>query len=187
MSEGASVRGDERLRLFVALRLPNDVLEAIVAWQERAFRVGAVRVVPRESLHVTLAFLGRRPRAEITGIVAELRAAARAARRIQLLPADGRYRETRSVGMLVLGDEAGTAAALAEDVQARLERLGVYEREQRPWLPHVTVIRFRRPPRLAPGLPELGRFSPSEVALYHSVLRRSGAQYEVRESVPLGG
>jgi hypothetical protein len=30
-------------------------------------------------------------------------------------------------------------------------------------------------------------FSPSEAALYHSVLRPDGAQYEVLEAVALGG
>jgi 2'-5' RNA ligase len=72
-------------------------------------------------------------------------------------------------------------------VFAGLEELGVYERERRKWLPHVTVLRFRRPPKLSPPLPDLGRVSPSEVALYHSVLRPGGAQYEILESVALGG
>jgi 2'-5' RNA ligase len=96
-----------------------------------------------------------------------------------------RYRETRSVGMVVLEDEDGRAAGLADEVGEGLERLGVYERERRPWLPHVTVLRFRRPPRLRPELPGLGRVSPSELALYHSVLRPTGAQYEIVDSVAL--
>ncbi len=98
-----------------------------------------------------------------------------------------RYRETRSVGMLVLEDDGRRATLLADDLSKRLAGLGVYEPERRPWLPHVTVLRFRRPPRLAPAPPDLGAVSPSEVALYHSVLRRTGAQYEIRESAPLGG
>ena len=98
-----------------------------------------------------------------------------------------RYRETRSVGMLVFDDEAGRATALAVDLHDRLEALGVYEREQRPWLPHATVIRFRRPPRLHPPLPDLGEVSPSEAAVYHSLLRRGGAQYVALETVRLGG
>jgi len=69
----------------------------------------------------------------------------------------------------------------------RLERLGVYRREQRPWLPHVTVLRFRERPRLQPPLPDLGEFVPSDAAAYHSVLRSSGAQYVVVESFALGG
>jgi 2'-5' RNA ligase len=89
--------------------------------------------------------------------------------------------------MLVFADDDGRAARLAGAVGKGLERLGVYERERRRWLPHVTVLRFRRAPGAAPPLPDLGPVSPSEVALYHSVLRPTGAQYEVVESIPLGG
>jgi len=89
--------------------------------------------------------------------------------------------------MVVLDDEDERATRLAADVGERLEALGVYRREARPWLPHVTVLRFRRPPRLRPEPPGLGEVSPSEAALYTSSLRRSGAQYDVLESVPLGG
>ena len=67
------------------------------------------------------------------------------------------------------------------------EALGVYRREARPWLSHVTVLRFRRAPRLRPSLPELGAFSPSGAAVYHSVLRPGGAQYDVLHFVALGG
>jgi 2'-5' RNA ligase len=63
----------------------------------------------------------------------------------------------------------------------------VYKTEARPWLPHVTVLRFRSPPKLQPPLPDLAPFSPSGAAVYHSVLARGGARYEVLESVSLGG
>jgi 2'-5' RNA ligase len=89
--------------------------------------------------------------------------------------------------MLLLDDEDDRATRLAERVGEGLERLGVYRREARRWLPHVTVLRFRRAPKLRPELPDLGRVSPSEVALYHSVLRPTGAQYEILQTVPLGG
>jgi 2'-5' RNA ligase len=89
--------------------------------------------------------------------------------------------------MLVLDDEDGCAGALARDLHARLEALGVYTRESRPWLAHVTVLRFRPAPRLRPPLPDLGAFSPSGAAVYHSVLRRDGAEYEILESFALGG
>ena len=89
--------------------------------------------------------------------------------------------------MLVLDDEGGRATALADDLHRRLERLGVYERERRPWLSHLTVVRFRERPRLAPSLPELEAFGPSDAALYHSVLRSTGAQYEALETFALGG
>jgi 2'-5' RNA ligase len=180
-----TVVGDERIRLFCALRLPDAALEDFVAWQADAFSgVEDVRVVGRTNLHLTLAFLGQRPRSEIDDIVGALQAAAAAAQPIQL--SLRRYRETRSVGMLTFDDDAGAAGRLAADLHGRLARLGVYEPEKRPWLPHLTVLRFRRPPRLRPELPELPPFSPSDAALYHSVLRSGGAQYEVVQSVALG-
>jgi 2'-5' RNA ligase len=181
----ASVGGRERLRLFCALRLPDETVEELSRWQAEAFgEAGGVRVLAREQLHVTLAFLGSRPAGELDAIATELRAAALAAEPATLTVKG--YRETRSVGMLVLDDEGGRAASLAVDLHERLERLGVYERERREWLPHLTVIRFRERPRLQPSLPELGPFVTSEAAVYMSTLRPSGAQYSVLESVGVG-
>jgi 2'-5' RNA ligase len=177
------VEGRERARLFCALRLPEDVLDTVSDWQ--AAHIHGGRVVIREHLHITLAFLGHRPVEELGPILEAMRGAAAASRPIRLVPE--RYRETRSVGMLALTDLAGTATRLARDLFGRLERLRVYEREKRLWLPHVTVLRFRQRPRLKPPLPELGEFSPSDAAVYHSVLRSTGAQYVVVESFALGG
>ena len=89
--------------------------------------------------------------------------------------------------MLALDDESERAEALARDLHSRLEALGVYEPERRRWLPHVTVLRFRERPRLRPALPDLEPFAPSDAAVYLSRLRPGGAQYEVLESVALGG
>src|SRR4029450_11586983 len=96
-------------------------------------------------------------------------------------------RETASVAMLVLETDTGGAARLAGKLFDGLERLGVYEREQRPWLPHVTVIRYRARPPPPPPAPELGSFAPSDAAVYMSSLRPTGAEYAVLEAVPLGG
>ncbi|SRR5712691_3936632 len=183
MTSPASVGGDERLRLFLGLRLPEPALDGIEAWQREQLPA-TVRVVPREHLHLTLAFLGHRPAGELDAILRELRAAAvDAPPDLRLAPS--RYRETRSVGMIVFEDLGGGATALAGDVQERLERLGVYRREGRPWLPHLTVARFRDRPRLRLDPPALGTLVPSDAAAYLSRLRPGGAQYEVLESVAL--
>jgi 2'-5' RNA ligase len=177
------VGGGEKLRVFCALRLPDRWLDELVEWQG-SLRTGA-RVVPRQNVHVTLAFLGHVEPAAVPDVVEALREAAAGATTPVLRVV--RYRETRSVGMLVLEDEGGRATALAEDLQRRLERAGVYEPEARRWLPHLTVLRFRERPHLDPRLPSLGAVSPSEAAVYHSVLRPGGAQYAVLETVALGG
>jgi RNA 2',3'-cyclic 3'-phosphodiesterase len=183
------VGGDERLRLFLALRPPDAALDTLAGWQHEhlsGVSPAGVRIVPREHLHVTLAFLGHRPAAELPGILAALRAAAAGvAEPPRLTPV--RYRETRSVGMLVLDDEGGRAAALAADLEERLAALGVYRREPRPWLPHLTVARFREPKGVRPPPPNRGTYVliPSDASAYLSRLRPGGAQYEILESIAL--
>ena len=185
MTSPRTVEGRDRLRLFCGLRLPDDALDRLVSWQQAELAGADVRLVAREHLHVTLAFLGSRPADDVPAIVETLRATTGDAEP-PLLQAV-RYRETRSVGMVVLADTDDRAARLAGDLQRRLAELGVYEREARPWLPHVTVARFRSRPRLQPAPPDLGAVSPSDAALYNSVLRSTGAQYVILESVALGG
>lgn len=181
MSGAATVEGDERLRIFLALELPAEVVDELGCWGARHLAEGR-RV---DSFHVTLAFLGRRPRSELDAILEALHREAAAAAPFSLEPV--RYRETRSVGMLVLDDPSGGASRLAERLQERLERLGVYRREARLWLPHVTVLRFKERPGLAPPLPDIAPFAPSGAAAFLSRLHPSGARYEVLESCSLGG
>jgi 2'-5' RNA ligase len=184
VSSPVSVGGRERPRLFLAFPLPHDAVEELAGWQQRELTGG--RIVPPENLHVTLAFLGARPAEELDPIAGALREAAAGADEKPVLTPE-RYRETRSVGMVACNDEEGRATRIAEDVFEKLEHLGVYERERRRWLPHITVLRFRERPRLDPPIPDLGPVKLSEAAVYHSVLRPAGAQYSVLESVALGG
>jgi RNA 2',3'-cyclic 3'-phosphodiesterase len=181
VTRAATVAGDDRLRLFLALELPEDVTTGLWAWSERHLAGGGRTVA---HLHVTLAFLGSQPRAALDDILRALRAASGEARPFLLEPV--RYRETRAVAMLVLDDPSGLATELAGRLQERLERLGVYRREARPWLPHVTVLRFRERPGLTPPLPEIGPFAPSGAAAFLSRLSPPGARYEVLESCSVG-
>jgi RNA 2',3'-cyclic 3'-phosphodiesterase len=180
-----SVEGRDRLRLFCALRLPEGVVDRLVAWQRTALPESAgLRPLRPEQLHVTLAFLGHRPVSDVDVVAEALEDACARASLPSLAPR--RYRETRSVGMIVLDDEGERATRLAERLHKRLERAGVYQREKRRWLPHLTVMRFRTPPRLRVEPPDLGTFSPSDAAVYHSLLRPGGAQYEVLHTVAVG-
>lgn len=186
MSSAGSVGSDERLRLFFGLPLPPDAGDAVVRWQRRVYRdVPGVRAVPAEHLHVTLAFLGGRPCDELPALRTALREAAAGAERPVLTVV--RYRETERVAMLVFDDLEGRAARLQATLSERLERLGAFAPERRPWLAHVTVARCRERSRLHPPVPELPVVSPSEAALYHSLLRPGGAQYEILEAIALGG
>ena len=100
-----------------------------------------------------MAFLGQ-PARDVDGITEAMRdCAGEPGRRCSRppLPRDEERGDDR-----VRGRGGTRATRLAERVFAALEGLGVYERERRAWLPHVTVARFRERPRLGPQLPELG-------------------------------
>jgi 2'-5' RNA ligase len=181
VSEAVTVEADEKLRLFLALELPEAVVDELGAWGAQHLSGGRVL----DAFHITLAFLGSRPRSELDVILRALRDAASRAVPFTLTPV--RYRETRSVGMVVLDDPSREATRLAEDLHGRLEALGIYRREARTWLPHVTVLRFRERPRLDPPLPEIEPFAPSEAAAFLSRLHPKGARYEVLERCALGG
>ena len=196
MTSPASFQGRDRLRLFCGLRLPDETSERIIAWQAQALaEVDRIRVVPPQNLHITLAFLGSRPVSDVERVAGELRAAA--AQAVPYVFEATGYHETPRVGMLDLRPryepEPGEAYVVMDNRRLwinllwRLEQLEIPTRERQVWRPHVTVCRFKERPGLVLTPPDLGVFSPSEAALYHSVLRPDGAQYEVLEAVALGG
>jgi len=177
-----------RLRLFVAYRLPAAIVEGVAAWQRQTFaNAGGVRPTSPESLHVTMVFLGSQPAAAVSDITDTLRRRTEAARRpsFQLW----RYRETPRVGMLTLTElavsgeaHASRAQTLAGQLALDFQAAGIYEPEKRDWKPHITVARFRTPPRVTAPVPQLGPFGALDVALYESKLSPAGSVYSVLQS-----
>ena len=113
------MEGDERLRLFCALLLPGETLDELVRWQAAQLAGARVRPVARDNLHVTLAFLGSTPANAMPGIADALRSAAEGIAPAVLAPV--RYRETRSVSMIVHSDADGRATRLEELADQRWE------------------------------------------------------------------
>ncbi len=89
--------------------------------------------------------------------------------------------------MILYDDPSGAATAFATDLGERLERLGAYRREGRPWRPHVTVLRFDKRAGLHPEVTNICSFRAVRTALYSSALRPGGAQYQALETAALGG
>jgi 2'-5' RNA ligase len=173
------------MRVFVGYPVPAERASALAAWAAAALAIEGTRVVPASNLHLTVAFLGSVSARDAERVGEAVRRASVGVEAPRFA-ATG-FRATRSVGMVVLRDETGVGTTLAEDVQARLEALGVYTRERRRWLPHVTVARWKeRPARVRTYVPVM-EIVPSEIAVYLSVLRVGGAQYDVLESAALGG
>jgi 2'-5' RNA ligase len=187
-----------RVRLFVALDLPAELREGIVAWGREALADPALRPVARESLHVTLAFLGHRPQEEVEAIAAVVRERVGPAPWVELLDPEQRPPRGRA-RLYALPALSPGAEALQAGIAQGLAEGGFYEYEKRPFWPHVTVARVRpegrgsrRPAPVAdpPGkLPE--GMSEARICrrmtLYRSELQPTGACYVPLAQVELPG
>jgi RNA 2',3'-cyclic 3'-phosphodiesterase len=173
------------MRLFVALELPADV-RALLAAAE--FDREVWRPVAEESLHLTLAFLGRRDEADVPAIAAVLaREAGSPAPRLELGAALLLPPRRARVLTLEVADPDGTLAALQARVSHGLHEAGLYAPEKRPYRAHATIARLRpgaRAPREA-GVELQAGFRGGPLTLFESRLHPSGARYAPLERIAL--
>ena len=179
------------LRLFVALELPEAVRSALVAFRDAAADPLLWRPVAPEAIHLTLAFLGRRPASDVPAIDRVLRDGAGAeavAPRLALGSALLLPPRRARVLCAVVADPDGTLSALQARVSDGLAGAGVYVPEKRPFRAHATVARLRpraRAPRSLDAAPEPLEFAGEALTLFESRLHPSGARYEALARVKL--
>lgn len=177
------------MRLFVALDLPADARAQLAAWVDAA-APPAVRRVPAENLHVTLAFLGSRGGDEAAAVRALLAQIARPL--AEQHTAGALWLPPRRPGVLTVALAADeTLAELQAALVAALGSAIGFEAEQRRFRPHVTVGRVPRGtridtrPALDPPAPTLAFRAPA-VVLYRSRTTPEGARYERLGGADLG-
>ncbi len=174
------------MRLFVALELTDAVRGAIRDLASRLQRARAdVRWVRPEGMHLTLKFIGEVPEEKLSAIKQAL-SAVRSSRPVEMeFRGLGYFPHERRPRVLWVGIEASeNLTELAAQMEAALEPLGL-ERENRPYVPHLTVGRFKSTKRLdllqeeIAALPstEIGRIETSEFFLFQSKLSPKGAEY----------
>jgi 2'-5' RNA ligase len=185
-----------RARLFVALDLPEAVRDRIAAWGMEELGDPALRPVPRESLHVTLAFLGYTPERDIERlgeIVGGLEARAPLLRLGDPLakPSPKRPR------LFALPADSPGTVTLQKALEEKLVAERLYKPEKRPFWPHVTVARVKtegrgskrpRPVERRPGKLPVELLPPVlgvRLTLYRSELQPRGARYTPLAQVEL--
>lgn len=181
----------EKIRAFIAARIPEAVLAQLVSAQEKLKRkftdVSWTRV---EAMHVTLQFLGNVESVRLPELEASLRQA------IQRIPSfEMQLAGFGSFGNRVLwiGISRGIEplTSVAEAVRRTTKRFDVHE-EDRTFNAHVTLGRFRRPSRgVAAALRELdalafGSWRVQEIELIRSELSPHGSRYTTLATAPLG-
>lgn len=177
------------MRLFFALWPSPTRRQALAAATARAVSQVDGRAVPPANLHVTLAFLGtvpaeRLPELVLAGGQGSHRAVDLDFDRLEYWP-----KPKVVVAMASVAPDAGFE--LVERLWQRLEPLG-FPRDQRPWRPHMTLVRkIRRPPPDGLSLDALFAGSvrdpaPWGLALVESVTDPEGARYRPLAEWPLG-
>ena len=179
------------MRCFVAIELPDDVRAALARSQaslrQRAPRAD-LRWVDAAGLHVTLKFLGEVAEDRLSALTDALRAAVASPAALALAVAGlGGFPSLGRPRVLWAGIPTGVAelGRLAAALERALAPLG-FPPESRPFRGHVTIARVRSPRGIgriaaairAGGDVDFGRWTATDVVLFQSRLRPSGAVYE---------
>lgn len=163
------------MRLFFALWPPAATVAALAAWAKGAQALAGGRATRRESIHLTLAFLGE---------VAEARAedAIRAARSVRgtkhALPIErAKVWAHNQIGWVGPERTPPALVHLTNSLRQSLLAEG-FAIEDRPFAAHVTLLRKVGKAALLPRLPAL-EWPVDEFTLVHSRLSQKGSSYEV--------
>jgi 2'-5' RNA ligase len=166
-------------RLFAALDLPEELRAELAARAAGLVADLGGRAVPAPNLHLTLAFLGQVPPERGAEAVAALASALPPAPAMRVRVGGLTVRPGRSRARLLaaeLVEETGELEALGLRAQRALAALGLCADARERFWPHVTIVRFSRPPALG-RLSWAGderQFDVSRAALYDSLLSSGG-------------
>jgi 2'-5' RNA ligase len=177
------------VRAFVALELDSGLREAIGNLQARLrARLGGIKLVRPEGIHLTLRFLGDASPTQIEELRPRLAVAAASCPPTLARAAGlGTFPERGSPRVLWLGLAVEAAILDLQRACERAARAAGFEREERPFRAHLTLGRWRdRAPR--PELPpvDLGKTPLDTLVLFRSDLRPDGAVYTPLARLALG-
>lgn len=193
----------ETVRTFIAIPLPDDLLDQLARVQQRLEREvppRSVRWVRAGGIHLTLKFLGDTPVDKLPQIKAALAAVARNAPpstfTVEGLGCFPNLRRPRVIWVGVQ-EPTGRLAALQDAIEEVVAPFG-YPPEGRGFTPHLTLGRVNR--RVPPGdraligravsaveVGRLGEAPADRFILFRSVLKPTGAEYSVLAEFPLRG
>ena len=181
------------MRAFVAVFPPPETQEALADAARGLPVVGKVRLTPPANIHLTLKFLGDVSQEDLGRLAEALEPVRERHEPFEAgISGFGAFPSPRRARILWagIGEGAAELRALARDVEESLEPLG-FEREDRTYVPHLTLGRARgRPVALetvetveSPSL--VPEFFVRHAELVESVLGGAGAAYSTLAAHPL--
>jgi 2'-5' RNA ligase len=183
MSEGTR-------RLFFALPLSAAARGALESHLARVPGGLPGRLVPPESWHLTLRFLGELDVAAARAVQREVEGAVLGPPFSLELGGWGAFPRPDRARVLWLGVTEGEEPLreLANRVETAVRAAGL-PAERRPFAAHLTLSRLRQPADVRPALaavpPFAAQVAAGEVVLFHSRLGHGPARYEAVTRIPL--
>ena len=181
------------MRVFIAVELPLEIRRALKELQQELRPLtDSARWASPDSIHITLKFIGEVAETRIGEIHAALISLTRAAFDVRVRGV-GFFPATRPPRVFWAGLEASELSALAEEIELRMGKIG-FEREKRPFQPHVTLARARDN-RIDSSLVAaagkyaehvFGGFTANRFFLIQSTLKPTGAVYNKLKEYRLG-
>ncbi|MEX0734362.1 MAG: RNA 2',3'-cyclic phosphodiesterase [Steroidobacteraceae bacterium] len=180
--------GPHRLRLFFALWPSAAERQSLAASTAAAIAQVDGQAIPASNLHVTLAFLGMMPGRTFVHLVEIGGQGPYPTVELTFDRLEFWVKPRVLVAMPSLIPAAGLE--IVDRLWGRIERLG-FEREKRPWQPHLTLVRKvrRRPPeglRIS-TVPAGNSDARWTLALVESTTHPSSVRYKALAEWPLAG
>jgi 2'-5' RNA ligase len=182
------------MRMFLALELPSSIvcyLSGVV--ESLARRVDGVRWVKNEGIHITTKFLGEVEESKITAMNEALKPLgqiyAPIPTTLDKVDAFPNKRRARVI-VVTLGQGVEAMQTIFSEVEERLDAIIEIEREERAYLPHITLGRQKAPKPFPNGdVPDIQRkeFMVEHLVLFKSTLTSGGAIYNPLWKIKLGG
>lgn len=172
---------DAPLRLFIALWPSAAAARQLAAATDALHAACGGRKIPRENLHMTLAFLGSVMPGRVGEVEAAMRNVTGSGFELQLDAVE--YRTRGGLWWIRATHLAPNLERLVQCLRELLRASGL-RAEHRRFVPHITLLRDARP--CATGQPPIQVTWPArEITLVCSHLDRRGARYEVIHRVAL--
>ena len=188
----------QRHRVFIAINFPEDIKKKLATYQEKWPELPA-RWTKKESLHITLVFLGYISDEEIVETCKIVKEVAQkhqpfsiSLNKVCYGPPQNQNKPPRMVW--AEGDKSADLARLKNDLEKSLVGKVNFSLENREFSPHITLSRIKTwewkkiEPEERPDIEENIdlSFSVESIEIMESELKRGGAEYIVLESIQLG-
>lgn len=188
----------ENIRCFIAIDFYQDTLQQIKWIQNELFKDGfhEIRWMMADNLHITIKFLGETAVGKITELTNKMDDVCLIMKSFELsFEKLGVFPGWTNPRILWLGFERSAQLhTLAEKIEIACYEMG-FEAEKRPFSPHLTIGRFNRDfplnkmALLREKCSQMQISIPKEMVtnihLYRSILKPSGAEYSRMHTSPL--